>query len=131
MILSRRKASVFVSFFFMIAALPTPATAQFMSRNQVAVPDNTAVIISAANLTLHLSYFDSSWKEIAIAPGATVALPCRNGTASIAFHDGTSTRRMSLAMRTRYVLFWEDNLRHWDIESFDSLFQQGTGTRSN
>jgi hypothetical protein len=111
-----------------VAAIPTFAAAQWDSRNQVAVPENMAVIISAANLPLHLSYFDSGWKEIQISPGATVKLPCRKGSVPIAFSDGSSQRRTSLATGTRYVLFWDDTLQHWDIEAFDSLLG---GLKSN
>lgn len=122
---------IFIFICFITIAFSGPAAAQFRTLNQAAVPENTAVIVSAANLTLHLSYFDSVWKEVSVVPGATLGLPCKNGAVSIAFSDGASTRRMSLAERTRYALFWDDGQRRWDIESYDSLFGQETGLRPN
>jgi hypothetical protein len=129
MIRLRRNPSVFALFFVIVAAIPNLAAAQFITHNQIAVPENTAVILSAANRALHLSYFESAWKEIVISPGATVALPCRNGSVPIAFNNGPSVRRTSLATGTQYVLFFDDTRQQWDIDALDSLLDHST--RSN
>jgi hypothetical protein len=121
-----RKARTFALSLLTAAAIPSFAAAQARSLNQIAAPANAAVILSAANKALHLSYFDSTWKEIVISPSATVALPCRNGTVAIAFSDGASVRRISLSTGTQYVLFFDDAGQRWDINTLDSLLQGPT-----
>lgn len=113
-----------VTLFCLIAvAIPDRAATQ-ISRNQMAIPENNAVILSAANRALHISYFDSAWKEIVVSPGATVALPCRNGTVPIVFSNGPSVSRTSLATGTQYVLFFDDTRQQWTIDTLDSLLDR-------
>lgn len=107
--------------FCMIAIATSDRTAAWETLNQVVIPENTAVISSAANKKMHLSYLTSVWKEIEISPGENVALPCQNGMVQVAYSNGSSVRRASLVKGTRYVVFFDDTRQQWSIDTLDSL----------